>query len=162
MLRKKHGKLAGITIAIFAVAGLGLGLTGYIGMGFAEDSLGTGGGGEDPFADAFIAIVFLQSILVTLFAGPLVAVISGVISGHVLQDRIGSIFVGGAGSFVGFFIMIVLAVIIMSMGFSGGGGSTTGGGGPLGETLRPMIQAAIPTTLAGAVAGLLGSMFVGD
>lgn len=161
MLRKKHGKLAVLTIAIFAVAGLGLGLTGYIGMGFAEDSLGTGGGGEDPFADAFIAIVFLQSILVTLFAGPLVAVISGVISGHVLQDRIGSIFVGGVGSFVGFFIMIVLAVIIMSMGFSGGG-STTGGEGPLGETLRPMIQAAIPTTLAGAVAGLLGGMFVGD
>lgn len=164
---QSRGKYLVITIAVFGLVGLGLGLTGYIGMSFAQDTFvdPTASELEQGFGELFVAIVFFQSMIVTLFAGPIVAGVTGLISGVTLHDRVSSAIVGGVGAFIGFYVMVITAIFIMSLGLSsnsGDGGSSADQGMQLSQMLSPVIKAALPTTVVGLGSGLLGTLFAAE
>jgi len=142
-------RYAGLVVAVFGVVGVGLGSTGYIGMSAAGDALMSGP--DDSFGAAFVAIVFLQSMLVSFFAGPSVAAVTGVASAIAIDDPRTAVGANTIGSFVGFLLMALIAVVIMASAVPETGGSTGGGGGQLSASDFSMLaKAAFPTTLVGA------------
>lgn len=151
-----------LVVAAFAVVGVGMGLTGYWGMSWLEGQLVGSSQSEmaNAFGQMFVALVFVQSAFIALFTGPTVATLAGLTTGTSLRDGRQAAFVGGAGAFVGFFVMVVLAIGIMAAGFSTGSG---GDGGQstidAGEILGEMWKAGVPTALAGALAGYVGTRF---
>lgn len=157
-------KTMGVVLGLFVISGVGLGLTGYIGIEFIAQTMSQDGG-ENVFAEMLVVFIFLQSAIVTLFAGPLVASSAGIIAGYSLRHRGYSLMVSGAGSFLGFLGMVFIAILLMTLALpeTGGGGGGSGGSGgsaatDLGQLATPMLKSSIPTTVAGLVAGLLGTL----
>jgi len=152
------GKAAAYTIVTFAAVGIGLGLSGYLSVGAAEQQL-IGDGDGSGFAGAFVALILLQSAYTMFLLGPVVASTAGLITGLVSSDTTSSLFGGGVGTLVGFYVMVLLGVVIMSMGadLGGGGGMGDGGGGILEGIFQPLITAGIPTTVVGVLMGYVGT-----
>lgn len=139
-------------IGIFAVVGVGLGTTGYLGLSIATDELMEGSG--DAFGGLFVMLTFLQSALVSFLLGPTVAAVTGVISVRALEDNRTAIATNTVGAFVGFLLMTGIAVIIMSFGFPNMDGASF----PISASEIPMfVLAAIPTAIVGAAAAAIAA-----
>ncbi len=151
----------GLVIGVFAIIGAGLGLTGFFPLELANDEFVGGSQGDlaETMGQLMIAMVFLQSVIMALFAGPTVGALSGLLSGYSLQDSKRAVFVGGIGSFVGFYIMVAFAIVIMSMAISGGDGGSGQQTVDTGELLQPALKAGLPTGVVGALAGIIGTQF---
>ncbi|RXK48629.1 hypothetical protein [Halorientalis pallida] len=129
-------------VGIFAVVGVGIGLTGVL----ADSLLGGGGTG----AASFISFgITLMAFGVAIFGGSILAAVIG------LQDflQIGEVdnqtyVLAFASNAAGFIVMgIIVALFISILGGSGGG---AGGGGGLGDYIVGSIVMAIPAGLVGA------------
>lgn len=152
-------KKVGLTIGMFAVIGVGLGLSGYISMGAVERLL-VGDGGQEigAFAQTFIALIALQSTFVVFLLGSVVATITGSRIAAEASSMKEAMVANGVASFVGFYLMTGIALVIMLAALGSGDGSGGGGGGGdlginIGDVARPIIQIGIPTGLVGTAAG---------
>jgi len=162
---KQYAIAIGLVVALFVVMGIGLGLSGYIAVDYAESSFTSDdpqreSGMQQGIASLFVALILFQSVIVAFFAGPLVASTVGITSGVVTPDVRDGALVGGVGSFVGFYPMVLLAVLIMVFAVdtgSSGGGSSGGSSFDIAGAIVPMLFAGVPAGLVGAGAGALGS-----
>lgn len=164
MLQKSQPiKTIGLIVAVFAAVGVGLGLTGYLSLSWMQGTLTSSGQGE--FANAIgqmlVGVILLQSVILTFFTGPTVATITGLVGGAVTASRKRAAAINGAGTFVGFYVMVVVAVFVMTQAYGGGGSS--GGSSEstfqMGKALGTAMKAGIPTAAVGVVAGYLGASF---
>lgn len=162
----KLGKYIGFTVGVFAIVGVGIGLTGFFPLEYVVGEFSTTEGGQ--FAQAigqlFIGVVFLQSIMMAMFTGPTVGGLTGLVSAFALEDRASSVVVGGLGGFVGFYVMVLIAVIVMSMAMpSGGDGgqATMGQATDLSRVLSPILKSGLPTGIVGALTGAVGAAYLG-
>lgn len=162
--KSKAVKYIGLVVGVFAITGIGLGTTGFMSLSATRSIFINPNQGEfaRSLGEMFVGLLFIQSIIITLFIGPVISAVSGLFTGISLKHRRDAILAGGAGSFIGFYIMIFLAVFIMAMGFSSGSGSSGGGSGQFEATqfLGTAAKAAIPATISGAVGGYLGTSFI--
>lgn len=148
--------LAGI-VAVFGTVGLGLGLTGYNTMAWAQSQFLTAAGGEtaQQFGPIFVALVYFQGANVAFFLGPVVATLAGLLFGTRMRDRRTAAAVAGAGSLAGFYVMALVTILLSSLALSGPGASQSFG---LLQALVPVLLAGIPTAIAGAIAGYVGPL----
>jgi hypothetical protein len=150
----------GLVVLLFAVVGVGLGLTGYVGIGWLQHRFAAGaeGGFARNMAGLFASVVFLQSALVATLVGPVVAAVAGVGVGRSLRQSTAAVLCGGFGAFLGFFVLTTVAVFLMATALPASGGGT-GGGSPAGagQVLGQLWLAAVPTAFVGAVAGVVGT-----
>lgn len=147
------------TIGIFALVGVGLGLSG----GFAITQLGGGGGISGGILSGVLVLVTLMT---AFLIAPLVGVITGLRTGDQRGQTRESYLLGLLGSFAGYYVMIaivILALILATVTILGGGdggstaaqsgasatSSSSGGGFSVGEYLFPIIGISIPTALSG-------------
>ena len=130
----------GVILAVFAILGVGIGLTGYLMIG----ALG-GGGGSQLFSGLFALVVILFAALV----GPVVAVAVTLHVDESLGDALGPASLTAAvGNFVGFLVMGLLVVILLSIRLSGGGGGGEGGGSlDVGSYVGTLVKAGFPSLL---------------
>ena len=144
---------AGVTVAAFALMGLGLGLTGYISIDATANVFM--GGQYGGFGYTFVFLVFLQSAFLSWFFGPIVAFTTGLWTGR-SASRKTSALASTAGSLVGFVVMVAIAIVLMIVALPESGGGGGGGGGASGQLLDQagaIALAALPTTVIGGVAG---------
>jgi hypothetical protein len=167
---KQYGIGILLFVVIFAIIGIGLGFTGYITVDMGEQMFGAnedtqsgdGGSMEQAFATLFVVLILFQSAIIIFFAGPIIAGFTGAIAGIVTPNTRQGAILGGAGSFIGFYPMALLALLIMFMAFDtgagGGGGGTSGESSlNLGSMLGRLVIGGLPTGIVGAVTGALGS-----
>lgn len=157
--------LAGWIVAVFAVVGIGLGATGYVTTSLGTNAFGGGGSGsagamQQAFAQLFAVLIVFQGTLVVFFSGPLVAMVTGLVSGSILWDTLDAIVAGGLGAFVGFYLLVFLSVPLMLIaigGGGGGGGSTTQTSLQFGKLVVPILVMGFPTGVVGAISAVVGN-----
>jgi hypothetical protein len=155
MNQKKIGRAAGYSVLVFAVVGLGLGTSGYLSIGAAQDQLVSEEG--IGLGEALVGIIFLQSAFTMFFLGPVVAAPMGLLNGVLGDDRVSTIIGSGVGSLFGFYLMIIIGIVVMSMALEASGSGGGGSGGGFNGTLQPALAAGIPTTLVGLITGYVGT-----
>lgn len=159
-LDRRVGVNIGLVIGALTVIGVGLGVTGYLTMGMVQEAFSTEGQ-TSGFAQAFVALAFIQSMITVFFIGPVAGGLAGFASSIRHSDAGRGLLVGGLGSFIGFYPMIILAIYIMAFAFDGG--TSTGGGGGGGSSVfnnfSTILIAGVPTGLVGAATGYLGTRF---
>lgn len=152
-------KKIGLAIGLFAVVGIGLGLSGYISINAVRDFFMNAETGEvGPLAQTFVALVALQTTFVVFLLGSIVSTVTGSRIAAEASSTKEAMLANGAASFVGFYVMVALALVIMfaavgSGDASGGGGGGGGGNVDLGQFVSPILQVGIPTGLVGVAAG---------
>lgn len=159
--KQNLSKGVGMIVGVFAAIGVGLGLTGYISVGWIQGTFTNPDQGEfaNSIGQMFVGLVFLQSVIITFFTGPTVAAITGLLSGLSESSRTRSAGIGGLGSFVGFYVMVVVAIVVMSLAYGSGGGSGGSESFDMGQAFVTAAKAGIPTAIVGVIAGYLGGSF---
>lgn len=151
-------KKIGLAIGLFAVVGVGLGLSGYISINAVEQFFTNADTGEvGAFAQTFIALVALQTTFVVFLLGSIVSTVTGSRIAAEASSMKEAMIANGAASFVGFYLMVGIALVIMFAAIGSGDASGGGGGGggnvDLGQFVSPILQVGIPTGLVGVAAG---------
>ena len=152
----KATETVGWIVATFAALGIAIGLAGYVSVSWGHEvfvvaAQGRGGTAER-FGSIFVSVIFFQNVSVAFFVGLLASFATGLVFGSRMYDRTNAVLATGAGGLVGFYLMIVLAFLVMSMGMA------TPRGFDLGDALLPFLLAGIPSGIVGAVAGYFGWM----
>lgn len=144
-----RARTVGKVVAIFVILGVGLGTAGFIVLDqFAPSGDGVG-------AALVQGLLVLQAVVFIYLLGPAMGVVSGLYTGRQESDPVDSATTGGAAAFAGFYLMFLLAFLVMSLAFpetSGDGGS---GSTDLGNNLVQMVLVGIPTGGVGALTGYL-------
>ena len=141
----------GKVIALFGLLGIGVGLASFIDI---NEMTTAGSNGEQNMGEAFAAaIVILQSVGFLYFIGPAMATITAILSSRT-ETRLYSALTNGVGSFIGYYVMFLLAFLIMQVAFPEGSGDETTST-DLSRNLVLMVKIGIPTGLIGAAAGFL-------
>jgi hypothetical protein len=146
----------GWIVATFAALGVALGLAGYVSVSWGYEvfvlaAQGQGGVAER-FGPIFVSLVFFQNVSVAFFVGLVASLLAGLTFGSQFYDGRTAVLATGAGGLVGFYVMVVLAFLLMSMGMQ------TARGFGLGDALVPFLLAGVPSGIVGAVAGYFGWM----
>jgi hypothetical protein len=160
----KLGKTIGLTTGVFAVVGVALGLTGFFPIEYITSQLTNAGEGEftQAIGQLFVGLIFFQSVMMAMFVGPTIAGLTGIASGISLEDHISSFIVGSVGSFVGFYIMVLTAVIVMSLAVPSTGSGAQSGiqqSADLSQLISPIIKSGVPTGIVGGITGVFGGMY---
>lgn len=163
--------IIGQLIGIFALVGIGIGLTGTIALSeFGSDN------------SILSGILILIVLTVTFLLGPVVAVIGSLRTGQQLGQTSGAYLTSLVGSLAGYFVMVLLVfgILMTGMGIVADSQSTgsnpaastptassqSGGGGgstlPISEYLIPIIAVALPTGIAGVGSAYLGGSTASD
>lgn len=151
-------------VGAFAALGAGVGLAANFTLGFFIEQFVDPG--DPPLDSIQVGLMFLVAIFFTYGLGPVAAGVAGIGIGQAMPDReMIACVVSGAGSFVGFYLYIGLALfftfaVLSEYGagpMSGGGGG--GGGSPLdpAELGRLMVQVSLPAGLVGMATGYIAS-----
>lgn len=143
----------GFVTAIFAVFGIALGILAFVSGSWAQTQLVTDAGGAVDFGPIFIAIAYLQTAVIILFLGPVIAALVGGLLGSVFSSPKTALITGGGGSLVGFYIMSVIALGVLVL--SKGSGATQAFS--FGQALFPMLVAGVPTAIMGSLISALSS-----
>lgn len=158
------GKTLGLTVTVFAIIGIGIGLTGFFPMEYVVNQFSATGGGQiaQAIGQLLVGVVFLQSFLMAMFLGPTVAGVTGLVSALSLDDRGSAAIAGGVGGVVGFYLMVIIAIVIMSAAMPAGDGGGTGGqqATDLSQLLGPLLKSGFPSGLVGAATGVLGQSYL--
>ena len=148
-------KGAGLTAAVFAVVGVGVGLVAAVGTGWAETALATAATGETArFGPVFVAQSYLAVTATALIGAPLVAGVLGVLFGSRAYDAREAAATSGVGGGVGALIygFVVVALVVVSQGEA----ATQAHG--VGDALGPLLTTAVVAAVVGAATGALGSV----
>lgn len=152
----KVSETVGWIVAVFAALGIGLGLAGYVSVSWGHTVFVASAGGTgsvvERFGPLFVSVVFFQNLSATFFVGLVAALLTGLLFGSNFLEGKQALAATGGGSLVGFWLLAVLALFIMSFGMA----DPRGFG--LVDALGPIAIAGIPAGLVGAVAGYLGSI----
>lgn len=133
-------------IGLFAVIGVGFGLTGII---VVEMIAGSG----DDIGTQILTAVFLVALLVVLLlAGSIIGAFSGLRIADRLDETARTVYLTSfVATAVGHFVMVVIAVVLIGL-VTGGGGGGAGGGG----SLFDVLDLVIPLVVLAVVVGLTG------
>lgn len=154
-------------VAAFAALGAGVGLAANFTLGFFIEQFVEPG--EPPLDSIQVGIMLLVAIFLTYGLGPVAAGVAGIGVGQALPDReTAAGIVAGAGSFVGFYLFVGLALfftfsVLGEYGAPPGGGEGGDGGGPLEPSALAtlMLQVSLPVALVGLATGYLTSRLSG-
>lgn len=144
-------------VGLFAVVGVGFGLTGFV---FTDILIpGIAGASGDSTSGALLGglltVFSLLSILVVAaLSGPILGVTTALRVEKVFEaDRVAYV-TSAVGTAAGYVAMLLITVLVLSLtGSTSGGGSTgssTGGLVNLGDLIVPIIALAIPVGIVGA------------
>lgn len=142
----------GFVTAVFAVFGIVLGILSFVSGSWAQSQLITGAGGGD-FGPVFIAIAYLQTAIIIFFLGPVIAALVGGLLGGVFSNPKTALITGGGGSLVGFYIMSVIALGVLTLSKGGQAQQAFS----FGQALFPMLISGIPTAIMGSLVSALSS-----
>lgn len=149
-------KIVGLTIATFVIIGVGICATGFIGINFSAGLL-SGDSGSGLFTGLMVLMIFFTSVVVVLFAGPIVAGSAGIFAGMSLENPSRAAVVSGAASFVGFYLMVLIAMSIIVVGAGQAlpedATGTDGGGGTDGPVFGTATPTPTPTPEGGGGGG---------
>lgn len=137
-------KIGGITLGIYVVVGVGIGLTGFVGIDWVNSATSSGGGSSF-FGAFFVLSVFFTSIVIALFTGPILAGSTGVFAGLSLEDSRLAVLTSGLASFFGFYLMVGIAILIIITA-AGGAMDTGGEDNTTGETYSDNSYQTTPTS----------------
>lgn len=146
-------------MGLFVAVGVGLGLSGYISISTMNQMFVEEAGSEfgAQLGQTFVALVALQSAFVVFFLGSVVASISATSISAEAESIKESVLANGVASFIGFYLMVGVALVIMLAALGSGDPSGGGGGGQpavqIGDVIGPIVQVGIPTALVGTAAG---------
>lgn len=143
---------ATLIVLAYCVLGLGLGVAGFVGLDWVAGATASGA-----VTSAFTDVAFVQSVVAVFFAGPTVAALAGLAVGQTDRGVRDAARVAGVGTFVGFYPMVALAVLVMSFALG-----TPNGSADLAGHLGTVLLAGVPTGLVGAACGVVGTRFVDD
>lgn len=143
----------GFMTAVFAVFGIALGLLAFISGSWAQSQLVTDAGGATEFGPIFIAVAYLQTAIVILLLGPVVAALAAGLLGPAFSSPKLALVGGGVASLVGFYIMAVIALAILMLSK----GSEAQQAFSFTQALVPMLTAGIPTAIMGSLISALSS-----
>lgn len=150
-----------IVLGVFTLVGIGLGLSGSMILSAAGNLFLTEEAGQ--FATAIgqmlILILLMAGIMMTFFTGPTVGAVTGLHVGSHSDSSSHAIGSAAVGSFIGFLIMTVVAVMIMITALPEMGGGGTGGmngGIDVANYTNQIVMAAIPTTIVGGASAWFG------
>lgn len=142
----------GIVAGILAVLGLGVGVTGFLAMGFAKSVAADTAAGAIGAGGLVATVVYLAGVVVVLLLGPVSAGLASLVAGRREDDARTAAVVGATGSFVGFYLMVVLAVVVLGLAKPDSG---SGGGVNLFAHLGTVVLAGITTGIVGGVTPLV-------
>jgi len=145
----------GLTAAVFAVVGVGVGLVAAVGTGWAETALATAATGETArFGPVFVAQSYLAVTATALVGAPLLAGVLGVLFGsraYGVQEAAATSGIGGGiGALVYGLVVVVLVVA------SQGEAATQAHG--IADAFGPLLTTAVVAAVVGAATGALGSV----
>jgi len=139
----------GSVVGLFVVVGLGLGLAGSLVV--SRLTLGDLGGGAG--STVVGGLVFFQAVSVVYFTGPAVGAVGGVLAGLRSEDTAVGALAGGAGSLVGFYLMIAVAVLVMAVALSDGASGLSPG-----DNVTLIAASGVPAALVGGVTGAVAGV----
>lgn len=153
-MRSVRGGIA-FVVGSYAVVGAAFGAVGYTAMRWGQVQFVAAAGGADPgrFGSVLLAVVFFQTTVAFMLAGPLLAGTVGAMVGSRFPRAREAAAVGGGGSLLGFAVLVALGLGCTTLI----GGTGTEQLYDLGSALGPLSLAAATTALAGCAAGALGS-----
>lgn len=150
-----NAKEIGLTAAVFAVVGVGVGLVAAVGTGWAETALATAATGETVrFAPVFVAQSYLVATAAALVGAPVLAGVLGVLFGSRAYDVQEAAATSGVGGGLGALIYgLVVAVLIVA---SQGEAAAQAHG--IADAFGPLLTTAVVAAVVGAATGALGSV----
>lgn len=154
-------------VGVFAALGAGLGLAANFTLGFFIEQFVDPG--TNPLDSTQVGLMLLVAIFFVFGVGSVVAGLAGGGVGHLLPDREATAaVVGGAGSFVGFFLYAGLALfltfsVLTEYAAGSGGGGGGGGGGPIAPSAigTLMLQVSLPVALVGLATAYITARVAG-
>jgi len=150
-----NGNGVGLTAAVFAVVGLGVGLVAAAATGWAEAALATAATGETArFGPVFVAQSYLAVTATALLFAPLLAGVLGVLVGSRAYDAQEAAATCGLGGGLGALAygLVVVVLIVASQGEA----ATQAHG--IADAFGSILTTAVVAAVVGAVAGVLGSV----
>jgi hypothetical protein len=149
------GKNIGAIVMVFGLVGFGLGISGLLTVLSIKSQFT--GGGESAFGELFVGMIFQQNTYTTFLLGSVVAAFAGLVVGFASEDQFAAALGGGVGAGVGFYVMAIVSVVLLSLSLGGAGGGTGG----LGNYLLPLVGAGIPAAVVGLVSAYTGVLLNG-
>ena len=141
-------------VFLFVAVGFGLGLTVFIGLNILNNSqLVTDG-------ESSIALLSFALLILSFFIGPAVSAFTGFMTGMKSGSSGKAMTTSLFGSFIGFLLMMVLALTFGSQAVSDElMNRLIGDQNFLRYMVGPVLQASIPTSIVGLVAAIVGFRF---
>lgn len=150
-----NGNGVGLTAAVFAVVGAGVGLVAAAATGWAEAALATAATGETArFGPVFVAQSYLAVTAAALVLAPLLAGVLGVLVGSRAYDAREAAATCGLGGGLGALAygLVVVVLIVASQGEA----ATQAHG--IADAFGSILTTAVVAAVVGAVTGVLGSV----
>ncbi|MFQ3308258.1 MAG: thiamine transporter ThiT [Candidatus Nanohaloarchaea archaeon] len=149
-----RNKFLSSIVFLFVAVGFGLGLTVFIGLNLLTDSnIATGG-------ETSIAILSFSLLILSFFIGPAVSAFTGFMTGMKSESSGKAMTTSLFGAFIGFILMMVLALTFGSQAISNElMKQLIGNQNFLSYMIGPVLQASIPTSIVGLVAAIVGFRF---
>ncbi|PAU83216.1 hypothetical protein CK500_10460 [Halorubrum salipaludis] len=149
------GNGVGLTAAVFAVVGAGVGLVAAATTGWAEAALATAATGETArFGPVFVAQSYLAVTAAALAFAPLLAGVLGVLVGSRAYDAREATVTCGLGGGLGALTygLVVVVLVVASQGEA----ATQAHG--IADAFGSILTTAVVAAVVGAVTGALGSV----
>lgn len=150
-----NGNAIGVTTAVFAVVGAGVGLVAAVATGWAEVALATAATGETArFGPVFVAQSYLAVTAAALVGAPILAGVLGVLVGSRAYDAREAAATTGIGAGLGALAygLVVVVLVVASQGEA----ATQAHG--IADALAPIAATAVLAAVVGASTGVLGSV----
>lgn len=146
-------KFLSTTVFIFTVIGFGIGMTGYIGLNMLQDPV-YAGESQDV---AILSILTLLMILISLVLGPIIAAVTGFLSGMRADDSGHAMTVSMFGAVLGFYLMTILALTLSSQAMEQNILYTIFIEEKAGYSfIITLVQGSVPTGVVGLLSALIG------
>lgn len=143
-----------VTMTMFVIFGIALGILAYVAGTWAQTQLIADAGGQAAaFGPVFVSVTFLQTAIVILFFGPVVAGIVGSLLGSDLRSPTRALLTGGISSLLGFYLMAIVALGFLVFAK----GPDAQQAFSLTHAIQPMLLAGVPTAVIGAVTSTLSA-----
>jgi thiamine transporter ThiT len=149
-----RNKFLSSIVFLFVAVGFGLGLTVFIGLNLLSDLSIVNDG------QASMAVLSFSLLILSFFIGPAVSAFTGFMTGMKSESSGKAMTTSLFGAFIGFILMMVLALTFGSQAISEDLMSQLiGGQNFLSYMVAPVLQASIPTSIVGLVAAIIGFRF---
>ncbi len=151
---ENRNKFLSSIVFLFVAVGFGLGLTVFIGLNILNNSQLVSDG------ESSIALLSFALLILSFFIGPAVSAFTGFMTGMKSESSGKGMTTSLFGSFIGFLLMMVLALTFGSQAISEElMNQLIGDQNFLRYMVGPVLQASIPTSIVGLVAAIVGFRF---